>query len=407
MSIKSILVISMIIVAVNADIVFLNDEAKKACPKYTCKAANTKATETCVNGKGKLTESRTVTVSPCAKDESCPVASVINNLPTDSDVDVKCAAATKPTPAEHFAFPGEACAEDKKDCKPIAYYDENNTKVPNAEGTCKNKVCVGSLKDKKCDSLDACDLKFFCSGLVKDATGAVTTSGTCKDLLKKDAEGCTRSKECEAGLICLTFTKEDKTTVNKCTEFNTLEIGVEVKPAAADDAGLKSWACKSGLVNPKTSKCSEYKYDTDAKNIVKGKVSCTPGETCKYNYLIKEEKDADTKPCECAFNADGQGFCPFSSHDTDAVDRFNAINKIKVENYKRTGVHPENRSELANSDVAKSSGCLAIYGDVRYNSAVDCFQGITGADKCTAIGLSVNFINYSIVAILAVLAMFF
>ena len=70
MSIKTILVISMIIVAVNADIVFLNEDAKKACPKFSCKSANAKATETCVKGKGKLTESRTVDVSPCFKDET-------------------------------------------------------------------------------------------------------------------------------------------------------------------------------------------------------------------------------------------------------------------------------------------------------------------------------------------------
>jgi hypothetical protein len=410
MSIKTILVISMIIVAVNADIVFLNDEAKKACPKYSCKSANSKATETCVLGKGKLTESRTVAVSPCTKDEVCPAKSAIDNLVGDTDVDVKCVATPVAPAVEHFAFPGEACVADKKQCKAIAYYDANDTKVPNADGTCTNNVCVGSLEGKKCDTLDACDLKFFCTGIEKNEKQEVTKSGTCKLLLKKDAEGCTRSKECETGLICLTVVKDatatPPTNVNKCSDLGLLENGTEVKLASPEDGDVKALACKSGVVNPTTSKCSDYKYDADASKIVNGKVSCIPGETCKYNYLIKEEKTADTKPCQCSYDANGSGFCPYSNHDTGAVDKFNGVKKILIENYKRTGVHPENRSITANSDVSKSENCLSVYGDVRYSGVVDCFKTILGADKCTAL-TSGNFVNYSIVAILAVLAMFF
>jgi hypothetical protein len=406
MSIKTILVISMIIVAVNADIVFLNDEAKKACPKYSCKSANAKAAESCVKGKGKLTESRAIDVSPCTKDEVCPVQSVIDTLVGDADVDVKCAAPGTPAPNEYFAYPGEACVADKKQCKQIAYYNDKDERIENKEGTCTNSVCVGSLEGKKCDTLDACDLKYFCSGIVKDEKGVVTTPGTCKVLLKKDAEKCTRTGDCEAGNLCLAVTVKE-TTTNKCVEFGTLEIGAEVKVADASDAGLRGWACKSGLVNPTTGKCSEYKYDTDAKNIVDGKVSCIPGETCKYNYLIKEEKTADTKQCQCAYDANGSGFCPYSSHDAVAVDRFNAINKIKIENYKRTGVHNEHRDATANTDVAKSATCLNVYADVRYVNNVDCFKPILGSEKCNAVGGSVNFVNISIVAILAVLAMFF
>lgn len=406
MSIKTILVISMIIVAVNADIVFLNEDAKKACPKFSCKSANSKATETCVKGKGKLTESRTVDVSPCTKDESCPAVTVLDNLASESDVDVKCVANSTPAATEHYALPGEACVADKKQCKGVAYYDATGAKVANAEGTCTNSICVGSLENAKCDSKEACDLKFYCNGLVTDATGAVTTSGTCKPLIKKDGEGCTRSKECEAGLVCLTVPKE-QATVNKCSDLGLLENGTEVKLANAEDVSYKALACKSGVVNPTTSKCSDYKYDTDAAKIVDGKVSCIPGDTCKYNYLIKEEKTADTKACVCAFDANGSGFCPYSSQDAVVVDRHNTILKLKIENLKLAGVHPEHRSETVNNkDETKNSYCLGIYGDVRYGGSVDCFKTILGADKCTAVS-SGNFFNYSIVAILAILAMFF
>lgn len=405
MSIKTILVISMIIVAVNADIVFLNDEAKKACPKNSCKSANSKATETCVKGKGKLTESRTVEVSPCTKDEVCPALTVLDNLATDNDVDTKCIAKPTSEAAKNYALPGEACVADKNQCKGVAYHDAADAKVENKDGTCTNNVCVGSLVDKTCDSLEACDLKYYCKGLVKDATTqAVTTPGKCTLLVKKDAE-CTRSKECEAGLICLSTTK-DTTTTNKCSDLFLLEIGTEVKVANAEDNALRGFACKSGLVNPTTGKCSEYKYDAEASKIVDGKVACVPGDKCKYNYLIKEEKTADTKDCQCAFDANGSGFCPYSSHDAVAVDRFNAINKIKVENWKRTGVHPERRDLNGNSDASKDSYCIGIYGDVRYSGSLDCFKTVLSTEQCKALS-SVNYISYSIVAILAILAMLF
>jgi hypothetical protein len=405
MSIKTILVISMIIVAVNADIVFLNDDATKACPKYTCKTANTAATQTCVLGKGKLTESRTVDVSACTKDETCPVATALDSLVADTDVDVKCAASTVTPAATHFAYPGEACVADKSQCKAIQYHDSTDTAVPNADGTCTNNVCVGSLEGKKCDTLDACDLKYFCNGRSVDATGVVTP-GTCKALLKQDAEGCTRSRECEAGLLCLTLAKDATTNVNKCSALSVVETGTVVTVVAAEDAGLKALACKSGVINPANNKCSEYKYDTDAANIVNGRVVCTPGSTCKYNYIAGTEKTADTKTCSCAFDAAGSGYCPYSSHDTGVADRFKAVQNIIIENYSRTAVHPENRSPTTNSDASKNSACLQVYSDVRYTGTVDCFNTILGADVCTAL-TSGNFINYSIIAILAVLAMFF
>ena len=403
MSIKTILVISMIIVAVNADIVFLNEDAKKACPKFSCKSANAKATETCVKGKGKLTESRTVDVSPCFKDETCPAGTSIENLTSDSDVDVKCAPVTAPTPVEHFALPGEACVADKKQCKAVSYFQPDGTRVPNPDGTCTNSLCVGSVENSKCDTLESCELKFYCNGMTKDAQGVVTP-GTCKPLIKKDIEGCTRSKECEAGLVCLSFTK-DTVVTKKCSDLGLLENGTEVVLANAEDADYKALACKSGVVNP-AGKCSDYKYDAEATKIVDGKVVCIPGEVCKYNYLIKEEKTADTKQCQCAYDANGSGFCPYSSHDAVAVDRHNAIIKIKIENLKNTGVHPEHRSDSVNKDESKSQGCLAVYGDVRIGGSVDCFKTILNADKCTAVG-SGNFLNYSIVAIIAILAMFF
>jgi hypothetical protein len=406
MSIKTILVISMIIVAVNADIVFLNEDAKKTCPKNSCKSANSEAAGTCVKAKGKITESRTVEVSTCKTDEACPASSVLDSLVGDSDVDLKCTKTTTPAPSEGYALPGEACVADKKQCKGVAYYNDKDEKVENKDGTCTNNVCVGSLEGKKCDSLEACDLKFFCSGIEKDAQGVVTKSGTCKVLLKKDAEGCKRSKECEAGLICLSFTK-DTTTTNKCSDINLLEIGTEVKLASAEDASLKNFACKSGLVNPTTSKCSEYKYDAEASKIADGKVKCTPGELCKYNYFIKEEKTAGAAlPCQCAFDASGSGYCPYSSHDAVVIDRFNSINKINLENWKRTGVHPEHRDLENNTDVSKGKSCLSVYRDVRYSKSVDCFKTVLGADTCKAIS-SVSYISYSLFAIFAVLAMFF
>lgn len=404
MSIKSILVISMIIVAVNADIVFLNEDAKKACPKFSCKSANSKATETCVKAKGKLTESRTVDVSTCTKDEGCPAGTILDNLASDSEVDVKCAAVSSQS-TDHLALPGEACKE-AKDCKAVPYYDAAGNKVPNADGTCTSGVCVGSVENSKCDSSEACDLKFYCVGIEKNDKQEVTKSGTCKPLIKKDAEGCTQSKECEPGLVCLTVPK-DTATVNKCSDLGLLENGSEVKLANAGDTSYKALACKSGVVNPTTSKCSDYKYDTDAAKIVDGKVSCIPGDVCKYNYLIKEEKTADTKVCQCAFDANGSGFCPYSSQDAVVVDRHTAILKIKIDNLKNAGVHPDHRSESVNKkDETKSSSCLGVYADVRYGGSVDCFKTSLGADKCTAIA-SGNFLNYSIVAILAILAMFF
>ena len=406
MSIKTILVISMIIVAVNADIVFLNEDAKKACPKFSCKSANSKAAETCVKGAGKLTESRTVNVSPCTKDETCPARTSFDSLVSDTDVDVKCAPASTDK-NEHFALPGEACVADKNQCKAVAYYNEKAELIENKDGTCTNSVCVGSVEKSFCDSVEACDLKLYCSGIEKDDKGVVKPkTGTCKPLIKKDGEGCTRSKECEAGLLCLIVAgKDDKTTVNKCSDLALLENGTEVKVASAEDNAWRAHACKSGVVNPTSGKCSDYKYDTTTK-IVDGKVACIPGDVCKYNYLIKEEKSADTKPCVCSFNANGSGFCPWSSHDDVLTDRHNTIVKIRVENLKAAGVHPEHRTDYMNKDEAKSQVCLDAYTDIRYSGSVDCLKPMLGLDKCTA-QISGNFLNYSIVAIIAILAMFF
>lgn len=405
MSIKTILVLSMIVIAVNADIVFLNEDPKKTCPKYSCKSANSEASKTCVLGKGKLTDGRTVVVNPCAKDEVCPAGAAFPNLPTDNDVDVKCTTPTTPPVVEHFAYPGETCDEAKKDCRAIAYWTD--TKQENKEGTCVSKKCVGSAVDKKCDTLDACDLSLYCKGWKAAEGETPAVQGTCALLLKKDAVGCVRSTECEAGLICLNFAKEGVPAgENKCVDVFSLENGKEVKFGDATEATSKANACKSGVISP-DGKCAEYKYDTEAAKIVKGKVTCTPGEKCKYNYLVGEAKTADTKDCNCSFDAAGSGFCPYSSHDAVVVDRHNSILGFRKEIFSRKDVHPVTRFTVSSTDATKSPTCLGIYADTKYSGCVDCLKTITGADKCTALSLSGNFINLSIFAIVALLAMFF
>jgi hypothetical protein len=365
----------MIFAAVNADLVFLNAEATDKCPKYACDSANGDA---CAQGKGKMAETRTITLNPCKDKKMCD----FNSKPFYVDTDYKTDCIDIPTPVDvKDRLPGEACKK-VEECQEITYYDDKGTKS-DKKRDCVSDKCVGSVKDSKCDNHQSCVVGHYCKGF------AAGTTGICTPLVEATKD-CATTLECKNNLFC-----QDK----KCTESFSLDNGAELK-IAPEEEGLGEVLCKSGF--SVDNKCATTKYDNDAKDIVDGVVKCNYNTKCKYNYFFKDDgtdkKAAPELDCVCPMSADGQGYCPYSRGDVKAIDRNNQINGYAKELLTNT-FHTVHRLEVADGQEAKGSTCRAVYRDVSRRNSVSCVKdNILKFKPCTLI--SSGFITFSISAIL-------
>jgi len=223
-------------------------------------------------------------------------------------------------------------------------------------------------------------------------TAATDATGTCTVLAKK-GEDCATSYQCDATTLCLE---------KKCADVFTLEKGIEVKFTDATEASYGDYACKSGLV--KNTKCAEYKYDTEAKNIANGVVTCDYKAKCKYVYEISD-KAADNvkeeKDCSCGNNAEGQGYCPLSYHDATIGDRYTKVTEFKKENL-GAGLHTKNKfTNSVKGKESKNFACQQVYLGVGSYKALDCFKSAV----CTEIAS--GFLRYSLFALLGLLFFLF
>jgi len=372
MSLKSILIIATILVAVHADLVYLSADATAKCPKYACDST---AGDACANGKGKMTETRTVTVNPCKDTKVCP----LNPFAFYNDVDTKIDC-VEPAKTDLNALPGEACKVDA-DCQKITYYPDTGDKTVGFQKCTANK-CVGSNETKGCANHESCMLGLYC----KKTTDA---DGTCQKQLAKDAV-CTATLECLNNLAC---------NDGKCAETFSLKNGDTVKLPTAE-AGGERIMCASG--NATSGRCSTTKYDAEAhKNVSSGLVTCDFGTKCKYTIYFKDDgsdKTAGTdQDCFCTLSADGQGYCPYASGDSGNSSLVSRVITMAKSNF--DGQHTAHRFNDKPGNEANSSVCQLWAGAVASKGALDCVKTAFGATKCAA--------NYISTAIAALMMVFF
>jgi hypothetical protein len=369
----------MLCVAVNSDLVFLNEDAKAKCPKFACGSDK----ENCAVAKGKMTESRTITFSSCDADKTCKVDG--SKFYTDDDVSGKCEAKTTPTPPKGYLYPGEAC-ENKDQCKQLVWYDDTDTKKE--ANDCKTNKCEGSAKGKKCQDDSSCVVGHYCK-----ASATAGEPGVCT-VLAKATEGCETSYQCDNNSVC---------NAKKCVAAFSLEKGAKVE-LPDTESFYGDYACATGLA--KNSKCAEYKYNTDAKNVANGVVTCDYKAKCNYFYVFDDKAEnnvKEEKECVCAYSDAGVGYCPFSYHDATIGDRYKQVLDMKKANLgDASALHTLNKfSNSIKGKEASSAGCQGVYLGVSSYKPLDCLKNAV----CTTI--SAGFVKYSIFALLGLLFFLF
>jgi len=381
---KSILIIAMLAIAVNADIIFLNEDAKAKCPKWVCSSTVSDKDGACLKGEGKMTETRTITVNKCSSGNACNSE---GDVFSDNKIDGKCKAQDKPTDPKHYLYPGEEATKAEQ-CLGVTYFKDDGTRVDkaaDADGDFADNKCVGSKKDKKCVSNSSCIVGLYCK-----KTAATDAEGVCADLLAKDAV-CTASKECKDNLFC--HGKDTK----KCIDAFSLAKGTELFFPEGEVALYGNFVCASGEVN--SGKCVDKKYDSDAHKEVldSGLVKCDYKSKCKYNYWTsdKDKTAAPEEDCNCGLNGDGFGYCPFATNDDKVTSaRGSKIISIYKETFLANGRHTEAKTQQSlKAAKGKTLTCLAQYANSMYAGAGTCFKN----EDCTEI--SSGFINFSLFAL--------
>lgn len=377
MSMKAILVLAILCFSVNADLVFLNDDAKAKCPTFSC-STSAGTDGQCLSGKGKLVDGRKVELNQCEKEGFyCPVKPATDFF-ADTDATEKCAETPKPAVAENY--PGEPCAtENGDDCKSVFVYDTEKKDFV-ATKKCTAKVCVGAKKDENCKTDADCVVGHYCKAGEK-----VEDLHVCVAQLEKDA-ACTSTFQCKNTLIC---------SDSKCVDAYSFDLGASVEKV---DVSGQYLACANG--SPVENKCAILAYKKDDKTTVEnGLVKCDYQSKCNYEYLFKadgtDKKDATSQDCVCSLSSTGQGYCPMAQ-DTDSYKSYFTNQKTRLDNKRHTLART-----LGDFDKQTDAKCASFSVNVLFKDVDTCTKKVTGFSECNS-----SILKYSLI-ILAIFAAIF
>lgn len=356
-----------------SDLVFLNADATKTCPKYSCNSGL--ETDVCAKASGKFSDgTRTVGVKVCSDNKICKTLQT-NNFQDDNETTGKCEASTSQTVKY---LPGEACTKDEE-CQDVTWYDAD--KKEQTKGSCDttNKVCKGSAIDAQCTDNNSCVVGSYCKA--KKCTAQVELGKACES-----------TYDCKNNLFC---------NKKQCTEVFSLEVGTSLADA---DAFGKAYACKTALYDPMATepKCQEkrYKLSENQKND-SGRVTCDFGSKCTYQIFESTAADAkavgndSTQDCQCGFNDLGTGFCPYSQSSTDSTLKSIDTLKATFDNKR----HTQNR---ASGNIVKtdSEKCAGISNSILFAKAPQCVIDALGYVGCSnAFYLASSFLFMIILAL--------
>lgn len=330
------------------------------CPKFMCGAASEK---NCVEGNGLLAEERTVNILPC-KDTTSRCNYIPSNIFSNDNYVAECVKSSAPM----NVLPGEKCNDTTECYEAIIHNDEGKeTKVQ--ECSKDRKVCVGAPEGKWCKSHKSCEAGLFC----KYDLANPDNNKCAKQLTDKSA--CNSTEECNNDLLC--FGEENKKV---CTAVFSLPLGTKL---IGIEKIYANFACASGYSH--NERCALKKYSKDKHTVEKGLVKCNIESSCYYDILYKEdgsEKETlvQQNACNCGYNVDRQGYCPYSQHDEVTETLFKKKLNIDKANFSNK-LHTANRDKGdINPDYPKK--CLPFYVDSSYANSVECAQNVLGYGDC-------------------------
>jgi len=266
-------------------------------------------------------------------------------------------------------YPGEAC-------------DAVNTC---ATGVCTSGTCPGAKSAAVCNTTLDCVSGTFC----------VASSKVCAAQLK-EGDACVATWDCANNLGCYS---------SKCVQWGTQDLGADLNVTtnylnATLNQGFNqiSMFCKSGQSNA-ALQCSETDYaGSTAIDVKTGFANCSLGDKCTYF----DGKTIYDVPCQCGYNAAGQGYCPLatalkSNPKSDLFKKAFAKSVLKFKN----DYHSQNRFSCW--DVKTS-----ILDDIRTATHQTANAHLfVDAVKCASDVLGSAYINMSIALLSVIVAFLF
>lgn len=343
---------------------------------------NSSDDDKCIVSKGKLDELRTTNISSCtAKNSFCDSNKTQSNkILSDEDYFQTCSQLTS---SANTKYPGESCLSDDECIENIVLdYDGTSHKVKKCN---KKNVCEGTKQNDMCNSYSMCEAGNYCDD-----------SYFCVPYYKK-GNPCDYSEECENGLFCYIYYSQGLVKIKSCVPIFSLPLGSDISllPEA-----IKEIACFSGTYY--NNKCARQVYNNN-KHIPdkNGLVKCEFGSKCEYVYYFSNiDIDVEEKDCVCAYNEQGQGYCPFSTHDDSTIERFSNLIYIKKTNL-NTLSYTKNKMSIEKTDGIKKK-CYEYYSNVLFNTGntneikrvfnfEDCPEDMNpDSDNLSKIGVIVN-----------------
>jgi hypothetical protein len=302
--------------------------AAQECPKFTCDTKNTECVKNVMDGANK-----TVQLTKCTEENKPFCFADVNSIFTKDTYTATCIPKITQVPPR---YPGEPC-DDKTTC----------IRSGETKGVCKDSKCEGLAVDTACTSTDDCLVGNYCKG----AEGA-------KKCAAQEIVGnaCVSTNDCVNTAVCLD---------SKCVAVGSIKIGEAVPTGGAND---RNAACETRIVSADT--CVTLKNDkTGTDNLVECKMS----EDCTYT---PSKGDKQTKKCQCGFNADGKGYCPYETTDaTKSIwgDVVSAQNSILNNN-----CHTKNRGSCPEMSTS-SYGSAMHKQNVRFVNPVSCANDVLSA----------------------------
>lgn len=329
------------------------------CPAFTCTDDEAKH---CVEEKTDDSKKVSFTLSRCAKDKVC-IYDPLKLDKSSSDYNADCS--DKKNRRDNSVFPGETCSADKE-CMKISLPDQTVLQK------CTEGKCEGIKAKATCSSDNQCVSGTFCD----------TTTKLCTDQLDKDAK-CTRSAECKNQFACN----------GNCVDFRTVPVGTKLAVNFTDDAQLAleaKYNCVTGRAFS-DGVCGELLYK-DASKATDGVVKCNVGEKCDYVFKFGDGKPEQsiTMDCACGYNADGQGYCPYST------DKVNKDKEQKMFELFKSGSSCHTLNRLGCADIKKNKDYISqeAAGDVKFYKSPACAaEVLLGYTKSSLISVSLAMIG--------------
>jgi len=332
------------------------------CPVYYCDT-NATATSCAVSTKNSTGFNITLNDKICNTTKPCPFiwADYVKAF-SPSGINEVCTVPVAPANWTAFAFAGEAC-NNASDC---------------ANGNCTtSKVCNGmAANTTNCTTNFDCIVGTWCDTAV---------TNKCVNLYA-DGANCTQDFQCQVSSFC------NVTNTAANSGVCVAEFSIAVGGYSYSQTGCTN-ALEPGLTLVNGTCPAVTDYATGLNPNSDKMVLCNNTNPCSYNNNLKSL-------CICGMNDLGQGYCPVPyQYSSDASSKI--ITQYKA--MRSTACHTLHRK--GNCTI---SGVSARTADATLTGILEkTWDGAAAWYKAVPCALTGEFINYSIIALVALLAILF